>query len=364
MSFSPLSAGECTTVGAKARVLYGRLLSDMDYWEILQCDTVPEIADYLQRAEGYREDLSTLIAANAHRAELEDRLRAVPVRRAEAFMSYLSGPRRDFLRAWVERFQAEQLKRVLRWLLSGHGNREEMRARLQEMPLITLPFDALLSSRTFGEALESLKGTAYYAPLKEPLKGLSEGRMNLFPAEMAIDALIIASLYRTTLRLPLLERHYVLELVGGLVDLLNIYWLYRALRFYSMGKEEALNRLLPVRHKARFSFLRSLSHAKDLDEFWSLLKETPYATAFGDSPPQDELVLERSLKRFFFRSALRAFRSGSPSFHTMVAYLMLLEFEVMDLVAIVEDVRYGYDRRIGALFLARPIIPEGVVSWQ
>ncbi|HOK19349.1 MAG TPA: V-type ATPase subunit, partial [Thermosynergistes sp.] len=66
MSFSPLSAGECTTVGAKARVLYGRLLSDMDYWEILQCDTVPEIADYLQRAEGYREDMSTLIAANAH----------------------------------------------------------------------------------------------------------------------------------------------------------------------------------------------------------------------------------------------------------------------------------------------------------
>lgn len=48
----------------------------------------------------------------------------------------------------------------------------------------------------------------------------------------------------------------------------------------------------------------------------------------------------------------------------MVAYLMLLEFEVMDLVTIVEDVRYGYDRRMGALFLARPIIPEGVVSWQ
>lgn len=364
MSFSPLSAGECTAVGAKACVLYGRLLSDMDYWEILQCDTVPEIADYLQKAEGYKEGLSTLIAANAHRAELEDRLRAVPIRRAEAFMSYLSGPRRIFLRAWAERFQAEQLKRVLRWLLSGHGDREEMRASLQEMPLITLPFDALLSSRTFDEVSESLKGTAYYAPLKEPLRALSEGRMNLFPAETAIDALIIASLYRAALGLPLLERHYVLELVGGLVDLLNIYWLYRALRFYSMGREEALNRLLPVRHKARFSLLRSLSRAKDLDEFWSLLKETPYTAAFGDFPPQDELVLERSLKRFFYRSSLRAFRSGSPSFHTMVAYLMLLEFEVMDLVTIVEDVRYGYDRRMGALFLARPIIPEGVVSWQ
>lgn len=364
MSFSPLSAGECTAVGAKACVLYGRLLSDMNYWEILQCDTVPEIADYLQKSEGYKGDLSTLIAVNAHRAELENRLRAVPIRRAKAFMSYLSGVRRNFLRAWVERFQAEQLKRVLRWLLSGHGNREEMRVYLQEVPLITLPFDALLSSRTFDEALESLNGTSYYVPLKEPLKGLSEGRMNLFPAEMAIDALVIAGLYKAALGLPLLERYHVLELVGGLVDLLNIYWLYRALRFYSMGREEALNRLLPVQHKARYSLLRSLSHAKDLDEFWALLKETPYVLAFGDHPPQDELLLERNLKRFFYYFALRTFRSGSPSFHTMVAYLILLEFEVADLVTIVEDVRYGYDRRMGALFLARPIIPEGVISWQ
>ena len=74
--------------------------------------------------------------------------------------------------------------------------------------------------------------------------------------------------------------------------------------------------------------------------------------------------MERDMRRTIRKTAMEIFRGGMPDLSTMMAVLTLLESEVRDLITLIEDVRYDYDRRHAALFLARPLIPGGEVRWQ
>jgi vacuolar-type H+-ATPase subunit C/Vma6 len=101
--------------------------------------------------------------------------------------------------------------------------------------------------------------------------------------------------------------------------------------------------------KAAFAEPRSLAAA---------LAGTPYARVFdvGDvDAALREVVVERNIFRLLFATAERVFLTGSQGFQNVAAYLMLKELEVRDLVAVVEMVRYGFDRSKASQILVRPI---------
>jgi V/A-type H+-transporting ATPase subunit C len=358
------SLGERTAVGAKAHVLYSQLLKDEEWWALMACDDVPEIAAHLGRTAGYGEALSTLVPKEATRVQLEDRLKLIPARRAGSFLPYLTGARRRLLAAWIERTQATALKKALRFVLTKHGDREAIRSRIADLPFQTLPFDLLLSSRDFTDFSEALRGTPYFGPLREPLKRLAGGEENLFPAEAAIDTAVLVALYRAAEALSAGERGPVMRVLGVRFDMLNISWIYRSLRYFDLTPEERIARLLPCRYRLQAGSLRKMARSADLEEFWPVMKSTVYGAAFAESPPTEEMAMDRDLRRFILKTAERVFRRGSPDLSTLIAYLTLLESEVTDLTTLIEDVRYDYDRRHAALFLARPLIPGGEVRWQ
>lgn len=356
--------GERTAVGVKAHVLFGRLLKDDLVWELLHAESVGEIAERLRRAPGYQAHLETLPPRDVHRYDLEALLKTIPLTEAAAFLNYLNGPRDAFLRAWVERHEADNLKSLLRWILSGRQDREELRRRLWMVPASPLSYDLLLSARDFPEFLEALRGTRYFPVIREPMKRLVEGEGNLFSLEMALDIHAEARIHQALLDLEPEDRRPLMPLFGGRFDLLNLYWLYRGKRFYRMTPEELMNRLLPCRYRIGFPLFRRMARAQTLEEALEALSHTPYVRVFHESAPQDELVVERDIKRFLLLAARGIFRAGPPAFHTAMSYFMLRELEVEDLTTIIEDVRYDYDRRHAAVYLARPILSGGDNPWQ
>lgn len=358
------SLGERTAAGAKAHVLFSKLLKDEEMWALLQCDDVPEIFSQLVRSEGYGDALSSLVPQEVTRVQLEDRLKLLLPKRAAQFLPYLTGARRRFLLAWMERDQAGALKTALRFVLTRHGDREAIRARIAALPRTSLPFDLLLSSRDFQDFSDALRGTPYFHPLQEPLKRLALGEQNLFSAEAAIDREVLVLLLKAAEALSAGERRSVMRLLGVRFDLLNISWTYRSLRYYDLTPEERVARLLPFRYRLHGDSLRKMARAGEPDEFWTVLKTTAYREAFGESPPIEEMVMDRDVRRYIRQTAYKVFRQGRPDLSTVFAYLTLLESEIRDLATLIEDVRYDYDRRHAALFLARPLIPGGEVRWQ
>lgn len=361
------SHGECLSVGVKARVLYSRLLSDEDYWSLLGSDSVGEVAAKLRSTEAYGESTSRL-PQDVHRYDLEFAVRMTLPEIANKFIIHLSSPRDSFLRAWLSLYEAENLKSIFRYIASDRTDRDGLRRRLYAVPGSPVSYENLLSARDFSAASDALRGTPYWRALSEPLRRLAGGMPeSLFNLETAVDSFVERLLMRALERLEPAERARLLPLFGARADLLNVDILYRSLAFYAMTPEETLGALLPGRWRITLPRLREAARMRSEDAVTQMLTAhyPAYSELLAVSEGEDpHMAFERNVKRRIIKSALAVYRSSSPGFHTAMAYFVIKSFETEDLVHIVEDVRYDYDRRTAARYLTKDIITGGDSEWQ
>jgi V/A-type H+-transporting ATPase subunit C len=356
------------SVGVKAHVLFSRLLTTDDYWHLLSSDTVSEIGRKL-RGTSYDEALDTM-PADPHRHDLEAAIKSTLMAQAENFLFHLSSPRDKFFKTLLYRHEANNLKSVFRYMASGRTNRDELRRRLYVSRHSKISYDNALSARDFMELADTLRNTPYYRVLAEPLRRLHTGEeRSLFPLEMALDLFIELVQYKALKKLESAERNRLLPILGARVDLYNIYFLYRSIEFYGMTPEETLNRLLPVRFRVAMPALREMVRAESGAAVTDILKGRfpGYAPIFSSAADDENpnLALERNIKRYIYLAAARVFGESPPGFHTAASYYVLKEFEISDIIRMIEYVRYGHDKRNAAAYLTRPIAATGGEhEWQ
>jgi vacuolar-type H+-ATPase subunit C/Vma6 len=128
-----------------------------------------------------------------------------------------------------------------------------------------------------------------------------------------------------------------------------------------MPPEESLTLILKARYRVDFGLLTKAAFAPSA-AFASTLEGTPYAAVFksedaaaGEDAALREVAVERRLYRLLLSAVNRVFMSGALGFQNVAAYLTLREFEVRDITAIVEMVRYGFDKNKAGLFLIRSL---------
>jgi len=362
--------GRVIAMGVRSHVLYSHLLSADECWTLLNLKSTAEITEFLKGTDGYKDHLALLISATAHRIDLENAVRSAVLSEAEVFLTYLSaGPRRKFFADWLCWFESEHLKNIFRWIRSRRVDRDTMRSRLFHVPGSTLPYEKLLNSNNYSDLLEALRNTKYYAPLRDVVKHLIKGEdTSLFSTELAIDNFVETELYNDLKNLQEDERATLTPIFGTRIDLLNLCNFHRCMWYYNMILEETLTRMLPVKYKVQTQDLRDMAKGTTWeDRFTRLASKFPvYAKIFTDAlqQPDAELILETSIRQFNYVQSIRAFKKGTPGFHTAISYFLLKLHEVEDIIRIIEDVRYGVEPHVAARYLIRPIISGGETSWQ
>lgn len=83
-------------VNAKVKALFGKMLSEEDYNNLINQKSVQDIFDYLYQNTHYREYLEELAGVEIHRRQLERTLKKNFIRDFKAILRYLTGPIRDF----------------------------------------------------------------------------------------------------------------------------------------------------------------------------------------------------------------------------------------------------------------------------
>lgn len=354
--------GETVAMGVKARALYSRRLTDDDYDVLLSSNSIAEIAAFLSTTDRYSEQTAAL-PSPIHRIELESAIRNSILKEAGSFLSYLGGARRAFFDSWLDWYEVENIKSIFRWIRSRRLDREQMKPRLYMVPGSKVFHDTLLNGNSFEEVHAALRGTKYYRQIANAVKRLGEGEESLFSLELALDNLCEMQLFKNLQKLDKDERELLNPFFGSRVDMLNLYNLMRCLLYYNMSLEETLSRMLPVKHSIKTRHLRHIAKGADWDERLGRLESISalYGKFFRDAmdKPGFELSLEMSMKRFGYFKASAVFHKGSPGFHTAMAYFLLKSYEVDDIIRVIEDVRYDYDRRSAAQYLIRPIIVTG-----
>jgi V/A-type H+-transporting ATPase subunit C len=344
------------------------MLTADQYYVLLNSHSIAETADILKQSEGYGDYLTTLPPALVHRIDLENAVRGAILSQAESFLPYLNGARRALFTDWLGWFEAENLKSVFRWIRSRRLDRDEVRKRLYNVPGSRVPYDLLMNSRDYNEALEALRDTKYYRIVLAPVRRLNDGEESLFSLELAIDNFIEMSIYKDLQKLDKSEHDLLTPYFGARIDLLNLYNFHRCQWYFNMTLEETLTRMLPVKYKVKTSHLREIAKGANWDERVERMEQVfpAFAHIFKNALARDdrELALEMAIKRYAYMKALAIYHTGSPGFHTAMAYFILKSYEVDDVIRIIEDVRYDFDRRNAVEYLSRPILTGGEPIWQ
>lgn len=355
-----LDLGGRICAGSRARA--SSLLDDDFFWRLLDCDTVEEIALILAESEPYGPFFEGLDLKTLGRSRLEEIISVAPFLEAERFFIHFRGPGLRLLQAFRDRWVLEYLKRLLRRLRAGHTDRAYLRRLADRFPNTRYPLEALAEAKTFFEVAELLATTPLGPKAASVVAQLDDGEMGLFPVEMFLDRRLF-SLTLEACRALGSQGRRLLELFGTEADLANLSWIRRGRLYYAMDGAELMGALLPGGRRIRPKELNALVRASSEKELWQLLQDGPYSDVFPEEEAREELALERAKQRRLREEALRLFRSGLPGLQNVLALLFLRRFEAFDLVTLVEDARYGFDRRQGALFLCRSLIPGGEIRW-
>jgi len=133
------------------------------------------------------------------------------------------------------------------------------------------------------------------------------------------------------------DRQHSVRIIGSLLDMNNLMWAIRYRVYHKLSEEEIINYTLPFGYRVHDSDIRALAAGTDAASVVNrIFPGIPDVNALLENPQTGLPKLEVLLKRRVMEECLAAF-VGSP-FHIglPLAFLVLHDFEVQDLIVLIE----------------------------
>ena len=328
-------------VMTKAKALYGKRLTPEMYHELIRKRSVAEVAEYLRDETAYSEALASVQPASVHRGQLENMLAKVRFDRYLRLVHFLDTGAEDYYHYLIIEFEVDQILEVTRLLNSGRAG--EYITQYPEYLQRSMCFSMMdmARARSFDDMAEVLHGTRYYGLvlgcrprpgelidytwLESVLKGWYYGYM-----QGVIDKSFTGSTRR--------ELHDIFDTI---IELHNIAVVCRLKQYFPSSTPEYIKSvLMPHWNRIPDRVLDPMLHAAGADEFRRALAASPYARFLGS---QDFVFIEYSgacISCHLYKRYLRSTTSAATAF---TAYLALSEYELQNIISIVEGIRYGVE---------------------
>lgn len=243
-------------------------------------------------------------------------------------------------------YEVDNLKATLRGVETGATWDEVRRLLSPVFRYVTLTTDdiqRMLASGSIVRAIERLHDTPYYETLIHAFTRY-EIEKNLFPLEVALDLDYRRGLWQTIHSLKGVDHEQALRLVGTSIDIDNLLWAIRYRVYHHLSVQEIINYTLPFGYQVRDEHIRAIAEGADMITIVKRiyprlegLEDTETQTREEAVPQQRQLALiERALHRRLIRLCRKTFLGNPFHIGVQLAYLMLLEYELRDLITIVE----------------------------
>ena len=325
-----------SALSSKTRASYGRLLTEENYNMLIDMKNVNEIAGYLKRNTYYKEILSNVDEDVIHRGQLENIIKTDIMKEYDKFLRFTSGNARKFLQSTYKKYETESLKIIFRRLETVGGVMSAEGYLLFLKNTSDVDFHKLIQSKDSLEFIENLKGTEYYDVLR-PFTG-SGVKINLFNLEMVLDLHYFKFLYKRMHKflkgrdlLPLTESF------GVKTDVLNMLWIYRCKKYYNMKKEIIRNYILPFNAGLKKETLNKLIDAEKIEDFLEIAATTKYASIFKRDI---DGFFEVNFADYMYNIHMKLFRKYPLSVTSAVDYIHMKEYELSNIISIIEGIRY------------------------
>lgn len=322
-------------IHAKVRAMYSNLLSVSEMIALADSPDFPALIAALKRT-GYGSYLNQVKDKDL---TVQHALFQIKRRLADAFNSVIQmtpGAARPLLVQLFRYYEIGNLKAVLRGIVTGAewDRIEAVLYPLGERTVFTP--QGMLESGNVAAAVELLRGTSYYETLSFAMRRYN-AEQSLFPIEVALDLAYWRGLWQESVQLAGQDREQALRVVGSLVDMNNVMWAIRYRVFHHVSEEELINYTLPFGYHIRDEDIRAIAAGAEIAPIVRRLYPSISDVDVMLEDPRSGLpLLELKLKRHVMERCMAAF-VGNP-FHVGVAlaYLVLHDLEIQDLVVLME----------------------------
>ena len=336
-----LSSNASNVLLAKCRARYGKRLNMQDINTLLNCRSVTEVVSYLKSTPRYEEILQNVDEGSMYRRRIEAVLERGLYEELSTLCRYELQVGGWFSSYFLMRGEIRQIMSFLVQLSAGTP--DEFLFTLPDFFLqqSDINFAAMLQCRSYNDFLQVMEGTRFYKTLRTlaPRPGKS------------IDCAVIEhalynEFYNTIF--SIIDKHYsgeahkeLIELLSAQVDMNTFAHIYRLKKYY--GADTGTIRALLPEHTVHISdrVRNELINTPDAD---SVLQIFMQRTAYGRrlSPHLiSERGLESALRMQLERMALRMLRTSVHPTTVLLAYIMLTDNEIKDIITIVESIFYN-----------------------
>lgn len=334
-------------VNTKIRVLSSNLLTNREYINLIQCESVESQLNYLRENTVYKDVLNNCNTIQQVEVQL---VRSILGEFAK-LLSFFTDSYKDFFKAVLMRYEIEDLKIYIRVLQRGEDKDKISKGTVVNSSYHTIDFDQLNTATNLNELIEMLKGSIYYKSLS-PYR-FEEGTKILFYMEMNLDRLYFNNLKEKAKGLSFEDRALFLKTLGENADLLNIEWIYRGIKYYKLIPEELINYTLSNGLVFNYEKIKGMCYSTE-EGLKNIVLNTKYKFLF-DSSHDIDLFMERRIGRYLYFLFLKDFRKAKLDISLVISFIHLLEYEVNDIISILESKRYNLDLSETKEYLLRKI---------
>lgn len=315
---------------AKIRSMHGKLMKPQEFEELSKQPDVPAAIEYISSHTAYGEYLRGHIGS-LHREDFEKLLRNSILKDYLKIKKYVKQADEQVLRAVICRYETTFLKNVIRGCVSGY---KASAAPSPEM-IEVAEFDAENVSR--AEDISALMKTLEGTPYKEPIASLYQrGRNpNLFEIETSLDIYYFRRIWKTVNKYA--GNSGIKNIIAQEADILNLLWIYRCKKYYSISNEVIYALMLPVHGTLNPAKIKELIESADFDraandiKYYDLIKNTGMAN------------YEKELMHILVRLFGKINRAQPYGLPCALEYIFAKRLELENIFSLIEGIRYGLE---------------------
>lgn len=279
---------------------------------------------------------------------LEQELWAFVARSYRSLLKLVPGQPGVLLDWLGRRFELDNLKTLLR-TIAGEVPAGQIKTALIPLSDVSeLPWTGLAEANSVTEVTNRLRTSfngAFYARAMEPALDRYRREKDVFGLEVTLDLAYYRRLLRLLDNLSGRDREEAGRLIGTMVNIQNLLWAFRYRVYFDLSPEEILNYTLHRRLRVNASVVRQIAAGASIEAVAGRVGADPLPdlSPVAELSPEEALPeLELIFQRHIHNLAGSA-RQGYP-FHlgALLAYELLLESEVRDLMTIIEGKVAGW----------------------
>ena len=322
-------------VNVRVRASKAQLLSSATYMKLLACHDIRAITLQLQETH-YSKYLVGVDPQTITSRKLIWKIRQRIPEKFQTIRDNLPKNSQSFMDLIFRWYELHNLKTVLRGInySSNWNTIKYLLVPLGEYK--SLPFELMVASGSIDNAVLMIKDSKYYTTLMTARHRFLQEE-TLFPVEVLLDLEYWQTVWDEIKNLPEADQKVVRPIITKIIERNDLIWAARYRYFYHLSESEIINYTLGIGTKVNDKIIRQVARGKNLaDVIGEIYPNLADKVSSSGGEGQQLSLWEVELTREIARVCYSAFSAQPFSLAPSLAYVLILEYEIQDLVLLIE----------------------------